>query len=308
MIDPYVVGERSDEAWSHLFFIEFLKSMGDGLGPGRTADFREKFVAFMNKAQAGYRERKIGPRSLAPIVLLMQFGLMLTDFDIDSNAKRHVLIVLCQAVMDEVKKRENDITDRACLAALNGVLYRPLMPVWKMLIELCYSAYKVPLEQIICGSTSLEAWEDEIRDIWPLLYVSKLVPTHEVQYADRVTIPDPEFYGEIPATYTNGIRTPLPLYTRIFGPADIKAHLDEQKMMEEIFAHLSSTLGMIALRGDRYFRDRRAEVLATAKEKGRMAAHQHVLRLHTHNLALPKFYADQLLNELRSLSARGQTE
>ena len=306
MIDPYVVGERSDEVWSPLYFVEFLNSMAEGLGPGCSADFREKFRDFMNKAQAGYRQREIGPRSLASIILLMQFGLILTDLDIEPHVKRHVLIVICQAVMDEVVKKEKDLTDRACMTALGGVLYRPLMPAWKKLIEFCYSAYKGPLERVISGSISLEDWEDSIRDIWPLLYISKIVPTHDVQHADEVLIPDPQMYGKVPATYTNEIRTPRPLYTRLFGPAEIKAHADEQKMMEEVFAHLSATLGLIAFRGDKYFEDVRTEAIGIEKEKGRMAAQQHVIRLHTHRLAIPKFFADQLLNELRSLPARDQ--
>ena len=178
------------------------------------------------------------------------------------------------------------------------------MGAWKLLIEFCYSAYKEPLELVKSGSTSFAAWEDAVRDIWPLLYLSKIVPTHDVQYVDRVQVPDPDTYGTVPATYTNEIRTPRPLYTRLFGPVELQAHSNEQKMMEEVFAHLSATLGLISLRGEHYFEDLRKEVFALEKERGRVAARQHVLRLNTHNLAIPRFFADQLVEELRSLPSR----
>lgn len=275
--------------------------MGKGLGPGCTSDFGETFQTFLGKAQTGYHDRKIGPRALTPIILLMKFGLLLMDFDVEAKTKRHTLIVICQAVEGELAKNEEYLPDRACLVALNGVLYRPLMPVWKMLIEYCYAAYKEPLRRLVSGSATLEIWESAIRDIWPFLRISKIVPTHDVDYADAPIIPDPENYGKTPATYTNVIRTPRPLYTLLFGPGEIRAHADEQKMIEEIYAHLSATLGMIALLGDRYFDIERAETIAVAKEKGRIAARQSVLRRHTHQLSIPRFFADQLMNELREM-------
>jgi hypothetical protein len=300
MINPGVIAEHDDKAWSSLYLAEFVMSMGEGLGPGRTADHREVFQTYLSKAQAGYVERKIGPRSLAPILLLMRFGLLLMDFDIDPKLKRHSLIGICQAMEGELVKDEDHVTDRACLAALLTVLYRPLMPVWRMLIEYCYTAYKEPLQRLVSGSTSLQAWEDAIRDIWPLLYISKIVPTHDVNHAPHPIIPNSEYYGNTPATYTNEVRTPRPLYTRLFGPAEMKVHADEQKMMEEIFAHLTATVGMIGLLGDRYFQMEKSETMAEAREKGRIAAQQRVLRRHSHELGIPKFFADHLMNELRA--------
>lgn len=307
MIDPDVVAESDAKAWSHLFFIEFINRMGQGLEAGRTEDFPEILQTFLGNAQTGYHERRIGPRALAPILLLMRFGLFLIDFDIDQKLKRHVLIVICQAVQEEVLKDDAYVTDRACLAALDGVLYRPLMPVWKMLIEYCYTAYKEPLHRVVSGSNTWQSWENAIRDIWPLLYISKIAPTHRVEHGDRLVGANSADYGKTPGTYSNEIRLPQPFYTKLFGPAEIDIHKDEQKMMEEVFAHLNATLIMIRIQGDRYFEIERSTTIATALKDGPMAARQRLLRRHAHELAFPKFFLDRLMSELRTLPAQDRT-
>lgn len=191
MIDPEIVKEHSNEAWCYKYFISFLSRMAEGLGPGRSADFHFIFLDFMSKAEDGYRNREVGPLTLAPIILLMKLGSLLTELDLEPKLERHCFIVICQAIQAELENRKLGITDRICQAALTSVLYRPLMPAWKQLIDFCYTAYKEPLERLRTGSSSFAHWERAIRDIWPLLWLSKIVPTHDIEYADHVQIPEP---------------------------------------------------------------------------------------------------------------------
>jgi hypothetical protein len=302
MIDPYVAAERPDKAWSHLFFSAFLASMAEGLSPGRTADFREKFASFLDEAQRDYQNKKVGARSLAPVILLMQYGLFVMDVDIESRLQRHVLIVICNAIQSEILKDDDHLTDRACTNALQDTLYRPLMPAWKRLIEFCFFSYREPLKTLISASLSLAAWEGAIRDIFPFLWLPKIAPIHEVEFADHVMVDNPEMYGKMPATYTNTIRRPLAFYA-LFSAEELQAHADEQKIIDETFAHLNATLGLIALYGDNYLGNIRAEVFKIAEDEGRIVAHQKVLLLQSHSLSIPKFFADSLINELTSQSS-----
>lgn len=107
-------------------------------------------------------------------------------------------------------------------------------------------------------------------------------------------------YGKVPACYTNQIRTPRPLYMRLFGSAAQKVHSDEQKMIDEVYAHLSATLGVIDYRGVQYFEDLKIEAQALMKQKGILAAKQYILYKNMHELAIPRFIADHWLSELRS--------
>jgi hypothetical protein len=286
MIDPNIGAEQPGKAWPHLFFIAFLESMAEGLAPGQTADFRKKFETFRDRAWQDYRDKKVGARSLAPVLILMQYGLAVMDAGVEARIERHVLIEICTKIKAEVIANDEHLTDRACLSALGATAYKPLMPAWKSLIEFCFFAYREPLKALV-SATSPGAWESAIRDIHPFLWTSRIVPIYEITHADRPIIDEPEKYGQTPATYTNTIRTPLPLYTRLFTEEELRSHVEEQKIINETFAHLFATLGMVRLLGDGYLDSVKAEVFRIAKDQGKLAARQKVLLLKSHSLSIP---------------------
>ena len=299
MIDPYIGAEQPGKAWPHLFFIAFLESMAAGLGPGQTADFRKKFETFRDRAWEDYRAKKVGARSLAPVLMLMQYGLAVIDAGLEARLERHVLIEISKAIQTEVMADDEGLTDRACLSALRGTAYKSLMPAWKSLIEFCFFAYRAPLKVLVSATSSLDAWEAAIRDILPLLWLSKIVPIHEIKHADHLIVAEPEKYGQIPATYSNVIRTPLPLYARLFTEEELRSHVEEQKIIDETFAHLNATLGMVGLLGDCYFESIKADVFKIAKDQGKLAARQKVLLLKSHSLSIPAYFADELNDALK---------
>jgi hypothetical protein len=299
VIDRYIGAEQPGKAWPHLFFIAFLKSMAEGLGPGQTADFRKKFEMFRDKAWKDYRDKKVGARSLAPILMLMQYGLAVMDAGVEARLERHVLIEITKTIQTEVMADDEGLTDRACLGALQGTAYKPLMPAWKSLIEFCFFAYREPLKVLVSATFSNGAWEAAIRDILPFLWPSKIIPIHEIKHADHLIIDEPEKYGQTPATYTNIVRTPLPLYARLFTEEELRSHVEEQKIIDDTFAHLNATLGMIGLLGDGYFESIKADVFRIAKGQGKLAARQKVLLLKSHSLSIPAYFADELIDALK---------
>ena len=123
---------------------------------------------------------------------------------------------------------------------------------WKMLIEFCYSAHKGPLEKVYIGIDlirGLGKWNSG----W-LLYISKIVPTHDVQHADDVIIPDTRCTEKCRRQIRTRAVHPGLCTPDYLGRPEIGDE-DEQKMMEEVIAHLNATLGLIARRGDHYFED-----------------------------------------------------
>jgi hypothetical protein len=302
MIDASIVAERPDSRWPEGFLAAFLIAMAEVLTPNRAGDWDGCVAAQLERARSDYRDRRIGPRDFAPVVLLLRHARFVTESNLEPRVKLHVLITLCRAVEGELLRKEDGLTDRACAAALQGTLYTPLMPVFRQTIDHCFTAYKEPREKLVAESSSPEAWERAIHAVYPYLYLPRVVPIYDVHHADRVYTDLGATFDDTPATYTNEKRTPRPFYARLFSAEEMDVHESEHKMIDETYAHLHATISGIMYFGASYLPLQRAEILAVAEREGRLAALQRVLSLKTHSLAIPTYFADRLLDELTNRS------
>jgi hypothetical protein len=200
-------------------------------------------------------------------------------------------------VSEESKKGGPHLSRRAMDRALADTLFKPLMPAWKTLIQFCFFEYRDYRTRLIQQSSSPTIWQELIRDIFPFLYLINIVPINKVTYSQNIDLPD---YGLAPATYTNTVREPQPFYARLFSKNEITGHLEERKIIEEIYAHLTATILMSATVGDVYFTEIEREIESLCKTKRFIEAKEKIFILHIHSLSIPKFFADRLQDIVRA--------
>lgn len=236
---------------------------------------------------------------MAYLAIIFEYGTLIMDVEVEEAVTHHFLLTILRAIDQELRRPDVrvDLPARVWGQASSETLFIPLMPAWRSLIEYCYSAYKIPRQALIERTTSIAAWEARLHAIIPALLMTKFLPTHDVEYLDRIAIPDK---AAGPATYSNILRRPRRFYARLFTEQEIQRHADEQKMIEETYAHVFATVMTSDLLGRRYFAEKRAMVLSTLKSDGRLAARQRIaLELH-HYLSIPTVFANELTTMVES--------
>jgi len=298
MLDPSVIAEKDDNDSVIGLFAAFLESMSaiTSKPEWRPGSTKRNFEVGLAATFAAYMKSTLSPTTVASMAILFEYGKFLADLDIEAKMHRHVLVQFCKSMVTELGKDEPHLDSRAMARVLHETLFKPAMPAVKSLIHFCFFEYKAYRTRLVQMSNAPVAWQKAIRAILPFLYTSKLVPIYTITYSPNIVVPEGT---STPAFFSNEIRKPQPFYSRLFTQDEIAVHQNEQKIIDETYAHLSAVIMATAMMGDAHFDHIQKEIEALCRATRCIEARERIIVLHTQQLSIPRFFADHLRDIVR---------
>jgi hypothetical protein len=168
------------------------------------------------------------------------------------------------------------------------------------LIQYCYNAYREYHHNLLYSSPDDVTWNRNVRLLLPRLLLRNFIPIHDtVLLGDRrIIIPSDRHRG--PAISDSGTASRVSrLFRNLFSADEIHSLEQTSQAISEFYVHLNT----MSIEGiEKHISTARQEVKEIAESIGLLPAQQRAIALYKHQLALPQYAFQSLMQELREAS------